>query len=98
LKAPVKVKAILTEPGQGASESKMEDLSQEPPRAFIRARPIRVAYLLEETQHSHLMLDGIFAESLAHWGGRYSLICPCHEGYPHGNYLPWLRVFDPDII
>lgn len=76
----------------------MDDLSQELPRAFIRSRPIRVAYLLEETGHSHLMLDCIFAESIAHWGGRYSLICPCEAGYPRDHYLPWLRAFDPDII
>jgi hypothetical protein len=60
----------------------MEDQSQEPPRSFVRARPIRVAYLLADGPYSHLMLDGIFAESLAEWGGRYSLICPCHDGYP----------------
>src|SRR5437667_7773722 len=76
----------------------MDDLSQELPRAFIRSRPIRVAYLLEETEHSHLMLDCIFAESIAHWGGRYSLICPCQAGYPRDHYLPWLRAFDPDVI
>src|SRR5206468_3293500 len=35
---------------------------------------------------------------IAHWGGRYSLICPCQAGYPRDHYLPWLRAFDPDVI
>src|SRR5438128_10993099 len=76
----------------------MADQAQEQPRAFIRARPIRVAYLLADGEHAHFMLDGIFAESVARWGGRYSLVCPCHDGYPRASYLPWLRAFDPDVI
>jgi hypothetical protein len=76
----------------------MTDQFQEPPRAIIRARPVRVAYLLTDCEHAHLMLDGIIARSLGLWGGRYSLICPCNEGYPRASYLPWLREFDPDII
>jgi hypothetical protein len=76
----------------------MADQSQEQPRAFIRARPIRVAYLLADCEHAHLMLDGIIARSLGDWGGRYSLVCPCDDGYPRASYLPWLREFDPDII
>jgi hypothetical protein len=67
-------------------------------RAFIRARPIRVAYLLDDNDYAHLTLDGIFAQSIAQWGGRYSLICPCECGYPRASYLPWLTAFDPDII
>jgi hypothetical protein len=76
----------------------MTDQPQEPPRAFIRARPVRVAYLIVECERAHLMLDGIIARSVGHWGGRYSLICPCDEGYPKASYLPWLREFDPDVI
>jgi hypothetical protein len=76
----------------------MTDQAQEPARAYIRSRPIRVAYLLADEEHAHLKLDGIFAASLAHWGGRYSLICPCENGHPRESYVPWLKVFDPDII
>jgi hypothetical protein len=76
----------------------MTDYFHEAPRAYLRARPVRVAYLLADCEHVHLMLDGIFARSFGHWGGRYSLICPCDEGYPKASYIPWLREFDPDII
>jgi len=76
----------------------MADQSQEPPRGYIRARPIRVAFLIADAEHSHLILDSIFAESFSRWGGRYSLICPCEDGYPRASYRPWLRAFDPDVI
>jgi hypothetical protein len=76
----------------------MTDQAQEPARAYIRSRPIRVAYLLADDEHAHLKLDAIFAASLAFWGGRYSLICPCENGYPRESYVSWLKVFDPDII
>src|ERR1700742_758285 len=76
----------------------MSEQLRDPPTASIRARPIRVAYLVTDSEHSHFVLDGIFAESVARWGGRYSLICPCQDGYPIAAYIPWLRKFDPDII
>jgi hypothetical protein len=76
----------------------MTDQAQEPARAYIRPRPIRVAYLLADDEHAHVKLDGAFASSYAHWGGRFSLICPCENGYPRESYMPWLRVFDPDVI
>jgi hypothetical protein len=75
----------------------MNDLLAEA-RAFARARPIRVAFLIEEGPHAHEMLDATFAESFGRWGGRYSLICPCVDGFPRAAYLPWLRTYDPDII
>src|SRR5674476_523754 len=74
------------------------DQSKETARAYIRPRPIRVAYLLADGDHAHLKLDSIFAASMAAWGGRYSLICPCDNGYPRASYLPWMKAFDPDII
>lgn len=74
------------------------DQAQETARAFIRPRPIRVAYLLADGDHSHLKLDAIFVASMAAWGGRYSLICPCENGFPRESYLSWMRVYDPDII
>ena len=72
--------------------------SKETARAYIRSRPIRVAYLLADGEHAHVKLDGIFAASMAAWGGRYSLICPCDNGYPRDSYLPWIKGVDPDII
>lgn len=68
------------------------------PRGYIRARPIRVAFLAANSDHAHLVLDAIFADSFGRWGGRYSLICPCESGFPRASYISWLRSYDPDIL
>ncbi|RTL77540.1 MAG: hypothetical protein EKK36_01980 [Bradyrhizobiaceae bacterium] len=76
----------------------MNDSSQEPITGHIRSRPIRVAFFVEDGENIHLKLDAIFAASMAIWGGRYSLIVPCDNGYPRERYLSWLKAFDPDVI
>nr|WP_047166067.1 hypothetical protein [Sphingomonas sp. Y57] len=63
-----------------------------------RARPVRVAYLVDLDAPSHDVLDAIFATSFGMWGGRFSLIIPCRNGHPVEAYLPWLAAFDADII
>ncbi len=68
------------------------------PRGFIRPRPIRVSYLVEDGEHSDVMLDAVFAECHTRWGGRYTLIVPCEHGEPRPAYMPWLEAYDPDII
>ena len=65
---------------------------------FIRPRPIRIAYLVEESEQSRSVLDAIFAASFGQWGGRFSLIVPCANGAIRPAYIPWLRVYDADII
>ncbi|NKB55964.1 MAG: hypothetical protein GKS00_06480 [Alphaproteobacteria bacterium] len=67
-------------------------------RGFLRPRPIRVAYLVEDGEHADVLLDALFAECNTRWGGRYSLIIPCEQGKPCPAYLPWLEIYDPDII
>jgi hypothetical protein len=67
-------------------------------KAYVRPRPIRVAYLVEEHEHWKLMLDAIFAEAYGRWGGRFSLIVPCEGAEIRAAYLPWLDIYDPDII
>ncbi len=44
------------------------------------------------------MLDAIFAESFGRWGGRFTLIIPCEKHAIRPAYVPWLRIYDPDII
>lgn len=66
--------------------------------ALIRPRPIRVAFLVEEHEHWNAMLDAIFAEAYGRWGGRFSLVVPCENGNIRPAYVPWLEVYDPDII
>jgi hypothetical protein len=63
-----------------------------------RARPIRVAYLLEECEHSGLMLDAIFAFGFGCWGGRFHLIVPCENGAPRPSFVPWMKAYDPDLV
>lgn len=67
-------------------------------KAYIRPRPIRVAYLVEENEHWQTTLDVIFANSFGHWGGRFTLIVPCENGAIRPAYLPWLDLYDADII
>jgi hypothetical protein len=76
----------------------MYNASLRKPQAFLRPRPVRVAYLVEEGDYAHEILDAIFADCHGRWGGRYSLVIPCEAGAPHPAYLPWLRAYDPDII
>ncbi len=59
---------------------------------------MRVAYLVEENEHWQPMLDAIFTESFGRWGGRFTLIVPCEKGAIRPAYLPWLRVYDADIL
>jgi hypothetical protein len=67
-------------------------------RGSLRPRPIRVAFLIQEGEHAHLALDGIFADCYSRWGGRFSLIVPCTEGRIMPSYWPWLEAYDPDIV
>lgn len=66
--------------------------------AYIRPRPIRVAFLVTEGEHAELVLDGIFADCFSRWGGRFSLIVPCVDGSIVPAYWPWLETYDPDIV
>ncbi|HVM61503.1 MAG TPA: hypothetical protein VMV72_11625 [Verrucomicrobiae bacterium] len=70
----------------------------EPQKAYSCARPIRVAFLVNDHEHSGVMLDAIFANCMGRWGGRFSLIVPTTEAGPKESYLNWLESFDPDII
>ena len=61
-------------------------------------RPVRIAFLVQDGEHAHLALDGIFADCYRRWGGRFSLIVPCENGVIPDGYWPWIRAFDPDIV
>lgn len=65
---------------------------------LIRPRPLRFAFLVEDGEHSHLALDGIFADCYNRWGGRFSLIVPCRDDRILPSYWPWLQAYDPDIV
>lgn len=63
-----------------------------------KPRPLRFAFLVEETQYHEWVLDGIFADCYNRWGGRFSLIVPCVDGQIVPSFWPWLEAYDPDII
>ena len=65
---------------------------------WARPRPLRVAFLIEDGEHAHVALDGLFADCYSRWGGRFSLIAPCLNGQIVPSYWPWLEAFDADII
>jgi hypothetical protein len=67
-------------------------------KAHIRPRPIRIAFLIEETEHWQAMLDAIFANCFGRWGGRFNLLVPYENGSMRPSYVHWLERYDPDII
>jgi hypothetical protein len=67
-------------------------------KGWARPRPLRVAFLIEDGEHASLALDGVFADCYNRWGGRFSLIVPCHNGRIVPSYWPWLEAYDPDIV
>lgn len=67
-------------------------------KGWARPRPLRVAFLIEDGEHSSLALDGVFADCYNRWGGRFSLIAPCLNGRIAPAYWPWLEAYDPDIV
>ena len=67
-------------------------------KGWVRSRPLRIAFLIEDGEHATLALDGIFADSYYRWAGRFSLIARCENGKIAPSYWPWLKAYDPDII
>ena len=61
-----------------------------------RARPARVAYLVDADASEHL--SAAFADSFSRWGGRFSLCVPVTAGSISPQYLSWLTEFDPDVV
>ncbi len=62
------------------------------------SRPIRFAYLVENSKDSLVILDEIFRNCYERWGGLRSLIVPVHGGNINEDYMLWLCYYDPDII
>lgn len=60
------------------------------------ARPIRIAFIVEDGEGVHTWLDAAFAEAFGRHGGRQSLIVPVVNGAIPASYLRWLKAYDPD--
>jgi len=67
-------------------------------KSWARPRPLRVAFLVADGEHSSLILDGIFADCYDRWDGRFSLIVPCVDQKIIPTYWQWLEAYDPDIV
>ena len=67
-------------------------------KAFISPRPLRVAFLVDESEHWSVILSAIFAECYGRWGGRFNLIVPCDDNNVRQSYMPWLKAYDADIV
>lgn len=67
-------------------------------KGYIRSRPIRVAFVIEDGEDAHIALDAIFSKCHAHWGGRFNIVVPFANGEISSEWLNWLEVYDPDII
>ena len=67
------------------------------PEITAIARPVRVAFIIEDGDGVHPLLDAAFSESFGRHGGRQSLVVPVVNGDIPEAYVRWLRVFDPDI-
>lgn len=65
---------------------------------WTRPRPVRIAFLVSDNDHSALILDAIFADCYGRWGGRFSLIVPCSDSKINERYWPWLEKYGPDIV
>ena len=67
-------------------------------RGWSRSRPIRVAFLVGDVEHSAAILDAIFADSYDRWGGRFTLVVPYLDGKISPAYWRWLKAYDADLI
>lgn len=68
------------------------------PEITAIARPVRVAFIIEDGDGVHSFLDAAFSESFGRHGGRQSLVVPVVNGDIPGPYIEWLKIFDPDIM
>lgn len=67
------------------------------PEITAIARPMRVAFVIEDGDGVHSLLDAAFGESFGRHGGRQSLVVPVLNGDIPEAYIHWLKAFDPDI-
>lgn len=68
------------------------------PKITAKARPLRIAYLIEDGADVHKWLDAVFSECFSRHGGRQSLVVPIVDGKASDLYINWLDRFDPDIL
>ena len=75
-----------------------ERMNKPDPKIGAAARPMRIAYVLEDGEDAHRWLDEVIAKCFARHGGRQSLIVPCVAGKISQRYRDWLKTIDPDVV
>jgi len=63
-----------------------------------RARPCRLAFLLDPENCPPELLDTLFQTNYDLWGGRFNPLIPVRKGVISDGYWALLRYVDPDII
>jgi hypothetical protein len=59
---------------------------------------VRVAYLVEKSEHWSEIMDAAIAEAYSRWCGTRTLFVPVVAGDITAQYWDWLRWWDPDLI
>ena len=67
-------------------------------KVSCRARPKRLAYLIDAETTTAEHVDKLFAYSMAHWGGRLHAIIPVVQGEIADAWWKPLQLLDPDLI
>ncbi len=75
-----------------------DDIRPDPYSIHLRARPLRVAFVVDGADCPADMLDDIFAMSHRAWGGRLWPIVPAERGELAPMYRRLLANSDPDVV
>src|SRR5207249_11224379 len=69
-----------------------------PFRVESRARPYRLAFLVDPEACPPELLDSLFEANYGLWGGRFNPIVPVHKGEIDDSFWSLLKYVDPDLV
>lgn len=75
-----------------------EPFDLRPFTVLSRARPRRIAFLINPTECPPELIDALFESNYSIWGGRYNPIVPVVSGEITDSYWDLLHFADPDVI
>jgi len=75
-----------------------ETFTYRPFTVLSRARPRRIAFLVDPSECPPELLDSLFESNYNIWGGRYNPIVPVVSGEITDSYWKLLHFADPDVI
>jgi len=65
---------------------------------FVNKRPLRIAFLIENTPESLAIIDIVLADNRNRWGGRYNPIVVTDGQILTDDWWALLEAIDPDIV